>query len=103
MQISCESMREDVASIYEQQKAIGYESVFIEGASASDAYMKDMFNDWQAQNITSVLHEKRGGYSNNTKSMYGLAKKVEDRGYASFLGRGEIPEYRKWFFKHKVS
>ena len=80
MQISCESMREDVASIYEQQKAIGYESVFIEGASASDAYMKDMFNDWQAQNITSVLHEKRGGYSNNTKSMYGLAKKVEDRG-----------------------
>ena len=29
MQISCESMREDVASIYEQQKAIGYESVFI--------------------------------------------------------------------------
>ena len=29
MQISCESMREDVASIYEQQKAIGYESVFL--------------------------------------------------------------------------
>ena len=25
-------MREDVGSIYEQQKAIGYESVFIEGA-----------------------------------------------------------------------
>ncbi len=47
MQISCESMREDVASIYEQQKAIGYESVFIEGASASDAYMKDMFNDFE--------------------------------------------------------
>ena len=86
MQISCESMREDVASIYEQQKAIGYESVFIEGASASDAYMKDMFNDWQAQNITSVLHEKRGGYSNNTKSMYGLAKKVEDRGVRIISG-----------------
>ena len=31
MQISPEVMHEDVASIYEQQKAIGYESVFIEG------------------------------------------------------------------------
>ncbi|MGH6833275.1 MAG: NAD(P)/FAD-dependent oxidoreductase, partial [Methyloceanibacter sp.] len=29
MQISPECMREDVASIYEQQQAIGYESVFI--------------------------------------------------------------------------
>jgi len=41
MQISCESMRTDVASIFEQQKAIGYESVFIEGAEASHSYMKD--------------------------------------------------------------
>src|SRR4029079_322258 len=40
MQISPECMREDVASIYEQQKAIGYESVFIEGAEASAKYMK---------------------------------------------------------------
>ena len=50
------------------------------------ARLKDMFNDWQAQNITSVLHEKRGGYSNNTKSMYGLAKKVEDRGVRIISG-----------------
>ncbi|MBZ0123096.1 MAG: FAD-binding oxidoreductase [Roseovarius sp.] len=80
MQISCESMHADVRSIFEQQQEIGYESAFIEGAAASDAYMKDMFSDWQAQGITSVLHEKRGGYSNNTKSMYGIAKKAEDRG-----------------------
>ena len=86
MQISCESMREDVTSIYEQQRAIGYESEFIEGADASDAYMKSMFSDWQAQGITSVLHEKRGGYSNNTKSMYGLAKKVEERGVRIISG-----------------
>ena len=31
MQISPEVMHKDVSSIYEQQKAIGYESVFIEG------------------------------------------------------------------------
>lgn len=86
MQISCESMRDDVRSIFEQQQEIGYESAFIEGAAASDAYMKDMFSDWQAQGITSVLHEKRGGYSNNTKSMYGIAKKAEDRGVRIISG-----------------
>ena len=38
MQISCESMREDVAAIHAQQQAIGYESVFIEGAAESERY-----------------------------------------------------------------
>lgn len=86
MQISSESMRADVGSIFEQQQAIGYESVFVEGAEASDAYMKNLFSDWQARGITSVLHEKRGGYSNNTKSMYGIAKKAEDRGVRIITG-----------------
>ena len=82
MQISPECMHEDVGSIYEQQKAIGYESVFIEGAADSMKYMKGLFDDWQAQGITSVLHEKKGGYANNTASMYGLAAKAESRGRA---------------------
>ncbi len=86
MQISSEAMREDVQTIYEQQKEIGYESVFIEGANASTNYMRGMFEDWQAQNITSVLHEKRGGYSNNTKAMYGLASKVEKLGVRIISG-----------------
>lgn len=86
MQISCEAMRDDVAQIYTEQKAIGYESEFIEGADASAGYMRKFFSDWQAQGITSVLHEKRGGYANNTKSMYGLAKKVEDLGVRIISG-----------------
>ncbi len=86
MQISCEAMRDDVGSIFAQQQAIGYESAFIEGADASNAYMRNLFDDWQAQGITSVLHEKRGGYSNNTKTMYGLAKKAEDRGVRIITG-----------------
>src|SRR5205814_3768887 len=61
MQISPEVMREQVGTIYEQQKAIGYESVFIEGERPSLDYMKALLSDWQARNITSVLHEKRGG------------------------------------------
>ena len=80
MQISCESMREDICSIYEQQRTIGYDSTLIEGAKDSDKYMKNLFNDWQAKNITSVLHEKKGGYANNKQSVYGLANKAKDLG-----------------------
>jgi glycine/D-amino acid oxidase-like deaminating enzyme len=48
--------------------------------------MRALFDDWQAKGITSVLHEKRGGYSNNTKTMYGLARKAEDRGVRIISG-----------------
>ena len=86
MQISPECMHEDVASIYEQQKAIGYEFVFIEGAADCQKYMKGLFDDWQAKGITSVLHEKKGGYANNTKSIYGLADKAEAEGVRIMTG-----------------
>jgi len=86
MQISPESMRKDVTTIYEQQKAIGYESTFVEGQKDSMDYMKTIFNDWQAKGITSVLHEKRGGYANNTASIYGLADKAESFGVKIITG-----------------
>ncbi len=80
MQISAECMHADVATIYEQQKLIGYESEFIEGTDDCQKYMTGLFDDWQAKGITSVLHEKRGGYANNTASLYGLAGKAEAEG-----------------------
>ncbi len=86
MQISPEVMHEQVGTIYEQQKAIGYESVFIDGADASAKYMKGLFDDWQARGITSVLHEKRGGYANNRASMNGLAAKAESEGVRILSG-----------------
>ena len=76
MQISPEVMHQQVGEIYQQQKAIGYESVFIEGRPASQKYMEGIFHDWQAKNITSVLHEKRGGYANNMASLRGLTAKA---------------------------
>src|SRR5438105_1900312 len=76
MQISPEVMREQVGTIYEQQKAIGYDSDFIEGERESLDHMKTLFSDWKARNITSVLHEKRGGYANNLAAVRGLAKKA---------------------------
>ena len=86
MQISCEPMREDVATIHAQQQAIGYESVFIEGAAESERYMKDLFSDWRAQGITSVLHEMPGGYANNSRAMIGLAAKAEALGVRIISG-----------------
>ena len=77
IQISPEVMHEDVSSIYEQQKVIGYDSEFIEGEKDCTKYMKAIFDDWQAKEITSVLHEKRGGYAFNKDSITAIAKKAE--------------------------
>ncbi len=80
MQISCERMHADVASISAQQKEIGYESAFIEGADDCQNYMRSLFSDWRAEGITSVLHEKPGGYANNRRAMNGLAQKARSLG-----------------------
>jgi glycine/D-amino acid oxidase-like deaminating enzyme len=86
MQISPEVMHEDIATIYDQQKAIGYDSDFIEGEADCMTYMRGILHDWRAQGITSVLHEKKGGYANNTKAMYGLAAKAEAEGVRILTG-----------------
>ena len=53
------------------------------------AYMQGIFDDWQAKGITSVLHEKKGGYSNNMKCMQGLAAKAECE-EVTILGNVEV-------------
>ena len=80
MQIAPEVMHADVASIYEQQRAIGYQSELIEGEDDCRSHMEGIFDDWQAKNITVVLHEKRGGYAENMPSMRGLRGKSEALG-----------------------
>ncbi|MEH6633005.1 MAG: FAD-binding oxidoreductase [Halopseudomonas aestusnigri] len=86
LQISPESMHEDCAEIHRQQAEIDYSSDFIEGSDKCMSYMKNIFHDWQAKGITNILHEKRGGYANNTKAIYGLAKKAEDLGVRILSG-----------------
>ncbi|MBA3797998.1 MAG: FAD-binding oxidoreductase [Geodermatophilaceae bacterium] len=80
LQIAPEAMRADVVQIAAEQEAIGYESVLVEGVDECRAYLLDMFSDWQAPGISVVLHEKRGGYANNTASLRGLAAKAEAEG-----------------------
>jgi len=86
MQISPEVMRAGVAQIHEEQQSIGYPSRLVEGAEDCRAYMQDIFFDWQAEGITSVLHEQRGGYANNQASMQGLAAKARSEGVRIVTG-----------------
>ena len=80
MQISPEVMHENVAQIYAEQKDIGYESTFVEGKDDCRRYMQSIVEDWQMEDTTSVLHEKRGGFAHNKASLEGLAKKARAGG-----------------------
>ena len=42
--------------------------------------MKNMFDDWRAEGITAILHEKKGGHANNKRSLAGLAGKADAEG-----------------------
>jgi len=80
LQASPEAMSEDVAKIFSEQQAIGYTSTLVEGEHDCRRYLLGMFEDWQAPGITSVLHEKKGGYANNIRAVRGLAAKAEAEG-----------------------
>ncbi len=86
MQIAPEAMHEDVAKIFAEQQAIGYPSALIEGERDCHAYMLDMFGDWQARGISAILHEEKGGYANNVRSLKGLAAKAESEGVRIITG-----------------
>src|SRR6266852_1604828 len=86
LQIAPEEMHEDVAKIFAEQQAIGYPSALIEGGRDCHAYMLDMFGDWQARGISAILHEEKGGYANNVRSLKGLAAKAESEGVRIITG-----------------
>jgi glycine/D-amino acid oxidase-like deaminating enzyme len=86
MQIAPEEMAGNVAKISAEQQAIGYPSTLIEGERDCRGYMLEMFEDWQASGITAILHEKKGGYANNVRSVRGLAGKAEAEGVTIATG-----------------
>jgi len=86
MQIAPEAMGENVATIFAEQQAIGYPSVLVEGERDCRAYLLGMFDDWQAPGTTAILHERKGGYANNVRSLRGLAGKAEAEGVRIVTG-----------------
>lgn len=85
VQLGPEAMGDDIATIHKEQQAIGYPSTHVVGAKDCREYMLQMFDDWQAEGITSILHEQRGGFANNRASMFGLAAKAEAEGVQILL------------------
>ncbi|MDN5914270.1 MAG: FAD-binding oxidoreductase [Pseudonocardia sp.] len=86
IQLAPDSMRDDVRQIHAEQQEIGYESVLVEGVDECRSYMLGLFDDWQAPGISILLHEKRGGYANNTASLSGLAEKARHAGVRIVTG-----------------
>ena len=80
MQIAPAEMHENVAKIFAEQQSIGYPSALVEGERDCRAYMLDMFGDWRASGIAAILHEEKGGYANNVRSLRGLAAKAAAEG-----------------------
>jgi methylglutamate dehydrogenase subunit A len=80
LQLGPEAMRADVRQIFAEQQAIGYPSTFVEGEADCRSYLRGLFPDWQAEGITCVLHEHRGGFANNQASLRGLAAKATAAG-----------------------
>jgi methylglutamate dehydrogenase subunit A len=86
VQIAPEAMGEDVAKIFAEQQSIGYPSVLVQGERDCREYMLALFDDWHAPGATAILHEQRGGYANNIRSVRGLAAKAEAEGVRILSG-----------------
>jgi glycine/D-amino acid oxidase-like deaminating enzyme len=76
----------DVESIYERQEAEGYGSTLVQGEERVYRYMRDIFPDWRARGLTSLLHEHRSGFAFNKNAMHGIAGKAEAEGVRILSG-----------------
>jgi methylglutamate dehydrogenase subunit A len=66
----------DLASVYERQQRIGYDSELIAGEAEVADHMRTLFPDWRAPGLSVCLHEHQGGFAFNRDSMLGLASKA---------------------------
>lgn len=70
----------NLTTIHQRQRNSGYPSTLIQGEAEVTQYMQTIFPDWQAQGLTAVLHEHRGGFAYNREAVRGLARKAEAAG-----------------------
>lgn len=74
---SFEPMREGLEAVHMRHRELGYPSTLVTGEKEVAAYMRGIFHDWQATNLTAVLHEHRGGHAWNKQAIHGMAIKAE--------------------------
>lgn len=68
-----EEQQEDLRTIAEQHRELGYASTLVEGAAAARDHMRALFPDWRAEGVTAVLHERPGGWAEATRTVSALA------------------------------
>ena len=71
---------DDLATVHERQRRIGYPSELLVGEGAVRDHMRELFPDWRAEGLTVCLHERAGGFAFNVESMRGLADKARGAG-----------------------
>jgi glycine/D-amino acid oxidase-like deaminating enzyme len=74
------AQEEDLATVHERQRQIGYPSQLILGEAEVAAHMRSLFDDWRAPGLSVCLHERAGGFAYNRDSMLGLASKARAAG-----------------------
>ncbi|MCH9780172.1 MAG: FAD-binding oxidoreductase [Alphaproteobacteria bacterium] len=74
------TLTDNLTRVHQEQQAMGYPSTLVTGEAECKAYMRDRLHDWQATDTEVILDEHRGGYSNNTKALHGLATKARAAG-----------------------
>ena len=74
---SFEPMRAGLEEIYARHQTLGYPSTLVTGEKEVKTYMQGIFHDWQAEKLTAVLHEHRGGHAWSRQAIHGLAIKTE--------------------------
>lgn len=74
---SFEPMRAGLEAVYARHQELGYPSTLVTGEKEVKKYMQGIFHDWQAEKLTAVLHEHRGGHAWSRQAIHGLAIKAE--------------------------
>jgi glycine/D-amino acid oxidase-like deaminating enzyme len=82
------AQEDDLATVFERQQRIGYESELIMGEAEVDAHMRGLFPDWRAPGLSVCLHEHQGGFAFNRDSILGLASKARGAGASIEEGVG---------------
>jgi len=74
---SFEPMREGLEAVHARHQKLGYPSTLVTGEKDVKKYMQNIFWDWQAEDLTVLLHEHRGGHAWSRQAIHGLAIKAE--------------------------
>lgn len=73
-------MVSDLEEIHARHESLGYPAKLVTGHAETDAYMKQLFPDWQAPGLAAVLHESRGGFAFADTTIQGLVNAVTATG-----------------------